>query len=70
MESLWERNCGVVPKGLLTFLGFFMQCGVKSRLGASGIYLGPYSLGLFAGLLSDAMDYCLPIVLSGMTRTK
>ena len=52
----------VVPKGLLSFLGFFVQCGVRSLLSTSGIYPGTYSLGLFAGLFSDAMGYCLPIV--------
>ena len=49
---------GVVSKGSLTFLGFFfffMQCGVKSLLGTSGIYPATYSRGLFAGLFSDAM---------------
>ena len=61
---------GLIPKGLLTFLGFFMQYGVKSLLGTSGIYPGTYSLGLFAGLFSDAMGYCLPIVSCEMTRTK
>ena len=29
-----------------------------------------YSLGLFVGLFSDAMGYCLPIVSCEMTRTK
>ena len=29
-----------------------------------------YSLGFFAGLFSDAMGYCLPIVSCEMTRTK
>ena len=47
-----------------------MQRGVMSLLGTSGKYLGTYSLGLFAGLFSDAMGYCLPIVSSEMTRTK
>ena len=61
---------GVVPKGLLTFLGFFMQCGVQLLLGTSGIYLGTYSLDLFAGLFSEAVGYCLPIVSCEMTRTK
>ena len=61
---------GVVPKGLLTFRGFFMHCGVKSLLDTSGIYPGTYSLGLFAGLFSDAMGYNLPIVSCEMTRTK
>ena len=60
---------GVVPKGLLTLLGFFMQCGVKSLLGTSGIYLGTYLLGLFAGLFSDTMGYCLSIVACEMART-
>ena len=61
---------GVVPKGLLTFRGFSRQCGVWSLFGTSGIYPGTYSLGLFAGLSSDAMGYCLLIVLCEMTRTK
>ena len=61
---------GVVPKGLLTFLGFFMQCRVKPLLGTSGIYLGTYSLGLFEGLFSDTMGYSLPIILCEMTGTK
>ena len=39
-------------------------------LGTSGIYPGNYSLGLFAGLFSDAMGDCLPIVLCEMTGTK
>ena len=39
-------------------------------LGTSGIYPGTYSLGLFAGLFSDAMGYCLPSVSCEMTRTK
>ena len=29
-----------------------------------------YSLCLFAGLFSDTMGYCLPIVLCEMTKTK
>ena len=61
---------GMVSNGLLTFLGLFMQCRVKSLLGTSGIYPGTYSLDLFAGLFSDAMSYCLPIVSCEMTRTK
>ena len=61
----------MAPKGLLTFPGFFfMQCGVKSLLGTSRIYPGTYSLGLFAGLFSDATGYCLPIVSCEMVRTK
>ena len=32
--------------------------GAESLLGTSGIYLGTYSLGLFAGLFSDTMGYC------------
>ena len=47
-----------------------MQHGVKSLSGASGIYPGTYSLGLFAGLFSDATGYCLPIVSCEMIRTK
>ena len=34
------------------------------------IYPGTYSLGLFAGLFSDAMGYCLTIVSCEMRRTK
>ena len=60
----------MVPKGLLTFPGFFMQCGIKSLFGTSGIYPDTYSLGLFAGLFSDAMGYFLPIVSDEMTGTK
>ena len=68
--QVWnETSIGVVPKGLLTFLGFFMQCEVLSLLGISGIYLGTYSLGLSAGLFSDAMGYCLLIVSCEMTRS-
>ena len=48
-----------------------MQCGVWSLLmGTSGIYPGTYSLGLFVGLFSDAIGYCLPIASYEMTRTK
>ena len=47
-----------------------MQWGVKPLLGTSGIYPGTYSLGLIAGLFSDAMGYCLSIVSCDMTRTK
>ena len=55
----------------LTFLGFFFkQCGGQSMLDTSGIYSGTYSLGLFVGLFSDAVGYCLPIVSCKMTRTK
>ena len=61
---------GMVPEELLTFLGFVMKCGVQSLLGTSGIYAGTYLLGLFGGLFSDAMGYCLPIVSCEMTRTK
>ena len=64
------RHYGAVPKGILTFLGFFMQCGVQSLLGTSGIYPGTYSPGLFAGLFSDAIDYCLQIVSCETTGTK
>ena len=35
----------------------------------SRIYPGTYSLGLFAGLFSDAMGYCLPVVSCEMTWT-
>ena len=58
----WSLHHGVV-----TFLGFLMQCGVKSLSGASGIYPDTYSLGLFAGLFSGAVGYCLLIVLCEMT---
>ena len=34
------------------------------------IYPGTDLLGLFGGLFSDAMSYCLPIVSCEMTRTK
>ena len=47
-----------------------MQCGVKSLFGTFGIYPGTYSLGLFAGVFSDAMGYCLPIASCEVTRTK
>ena len=47
-----------------------MQCGVKSLFGTSGIYPGTYSLGLFAGLFSDALGCGLPGVSCEMTRTK
>ena len=57
-------------KGVINFPWIFMQCGVQSLLGTSGIYPGTCLLGLFAGLLNDAMDYCLPIVSCEMTRTK
>ena len=60
----------VVPKGLLTFLGFFIQCEVQSLLGTSGIYLGTCSFGLFVGLFSDVMSYCVLIASCEMTRTK
>ena len=39
-------------------------------LGTSEMYPGTYSLGLFVGLFSDAMDYSLPIVSCEMTRIK
>ena len=55
VSALGHPNYGVVPKGWLTFLGFFMQCGVYSLLDTSGIYSGTYSLGWFVGLFSDAM---------------
>ena len=64
-SNLWGGSKGVVN---LTWV--FMQYGVLSMLGTSVIYPGTYSLGLFAGLFSDAMGYCLPIVLCEMTRTK
>ena len=59
---------GVVPNGLLTFLGFCMQCRIYSLLDTSRIYPGTYSLGLFAGLFSDAMGCCSLIVSCEMTR--
>ena len=68
--SLEHEHYGVVPKGLLTFLGFFMQCGIYSLLGTSGIHPGTYSLRLLAGLFSDAMGYCLSMISCEMTRTK
>ena len=52
------------PEGVINFPWiFFMQYRVKSLLGTFGIYPGTYSLGLFAGLFSDAVGYCLPIVI-------
>ena len=56
---LWGGSKGVIK---FPWIFFFMQCGVKSLLGTSGIYPGTYSLGLFAGLFSDAMGYCLPVL--------
>ena len=52
----------MVPEGLLTFLGFFFNA-MQSLVAVN-------SLGLFAGLFSDTMGYCLPIVSCEMTRTK
>ena len=61
----------MVPKGLLTFLGFFYAMRSLVPVGHfRDIYPGTYPLGLFAGLFSDAMVYCLPIVLCEMTKTK
>ena len=51
----------MVPEGLLTFLGFFYA--MQSLVAVN-------SLGLFAGLFSDTMGYCLPIVSCEVTRTK
>ena len=53
-----SSSYGVVPKRLLTFLGLFVQCGVQSLLGTSGIYPGTYSFGSFAGLFRDAIVSC------------
>ena len=64
---------GVVPKELLTFLGFFLFIYAMRSLVPSGHFRnisGHYSLGLFAGLLNDAMGYCLLVVSCEMTRTK
>ena len=47
-----------------------MHCGFIVPVGHFRIYPGTYSLGLFAGLFSDAMGDCLPIVSCEMTRTK
>ena len=57
-------------KGVINFPWIFLCSAVKSLLGTSGIYPGTQLLGLFAGLFSDAMDYCLPIVSCETTRTK
>ena len=61
---------GVVPKGLLTFLGFFYAMRSLVPVGHSRIHPGTYSLDLFAGLFSNAMSYCLPIASCEMTRAK
>ena len=58
---------GVVPKGWLTFLGSLDKEVAKTT---SGIYPGTYSLGLLAGLFSDAMGYRLPVVSCETIRTK
>ena len=63
---LWSGSKGVINFPWI----FFMQCGVQSLLGTSGIYPGTYSPGLFAGLCSDAIDYCLRIVSCETTGTK
>ena len=42
-------------KGVINFPWIFMQCRVTSLLGTSGTYPGTHSLGLFAGLFTDAM---------------
>ena len=67
-----RHEYGVVQKGLLTFLGFFYSMRSFSPCWAPTEYIraSTYSLGLFAGLFSDAMGYCLPIVSWEMTRTK
>ena len=58
-------------KGVINFPWIFLcNAELSPCLGSSGIYPGTYSLGLFAGLFSDAMGYCLPIVSCEMTRTK
>ena len=63
------HNCyGVVPKGLLTFLGFF--CGMQWLVPVGHFQNISRHLGLFAGLISNTMGYCIPIVLCEMTGTK
>ena len=55
-KCLHFLGLSVGSKGVTNFPRiFFMQCGVKSLLGTSGINPGTYSLGSFAGLFSDAM---------------
>ena len=62
---------GGCSKGVISFdflcNAEFSPCGA---LPEHNIYPGTYSLGLFAGLFSDAMGYCLPIVSCEMTRAK
>ena len=67
-----QDGVGLVPKGLLTFLVLFFlyNTGFSPCLTLKGIYPGTYSLGLFVGLFSDAMGYCLLIVSCELTRTK
>ena len=60
----------MVPKGLLIFLGFFYAMWSLIPVGNVRNNPDTYSLGLFTGLFSDVMVYCLPIVSCEMTKTK
>ena len=68
-------SLGVVPKGLLTFLGFFLCNSEFSPCWALPEYIRAliHSACLrfvVVVFFSDAMGYCLPIVSCEMTRTK
>ena len=65
VRSLWGGS-----KGVINFPWIIDAIQSLVPVGTSGIYPGTHSLGLFAGLFSDAMSYCLPIVSCEMTRTK
>ena len=65
-RKLWGGS-----KGVINFSWIFYAMWSLVPVGHFGnIYPGTYSLGLFAGLFTDAMGYCLPIVSCEMTRTK
>ena len=60
-------------KGVINFPWIFLFIYAMRSLVPSGHFRnisGHYSLGLFAGLLNDAMGYCLLVVSCEMTRTK
>ena len=62
--------CWVVSKGLLTFLECFYAMRSLVPVGHFRNTSGHLFTWLAAGLLSDTMGYCLPIVSCEMTRTK
>ena len=66
-RALWGGSKGVIN---FPWIFFFYTMRSLVPVGTFGVYPGTNSLGLFAGLFSDAMGSCLPVISCETTGTK